>query len=123
MTLNPVVNGIRAQKKYEAHVLLDPEFAPIMKRGVQLHLQCSSKEFPAKRLLGCKNIDLWIDGSLYPVDPISDISLWFRNLKGFVEFCCHGENGLLGYSKSLRNASAVEVEKLQRSFMSDRIMR
>lgn len=58
MALNPVVNGVRVERKYEPHVVLDPEFAPIIRRDVPLHLQCSTKEVLAKRLLGCRNIDL-----------------------------------------------------------------
>ena len=121
MAVRSTVEALRSERRYEPHVSLDPEYAPLIRRGVPLHLQCSSKEFPVKRLLGCKNVDLWVDRSLYPRDPVSGVSPSFRNLKGLVEFCCHGESGLLGYTKNLGNSEAGEVVRLQQTIASERV--
>ena len=51
-------DNVRSKRKYEPYVLLDAEYALLIKKGVGLHLQCSISEFPCKRLLGWKNINL-----------------------------------------------------------------
>jgi hypothetical protein len=103
---------VRSERKYEPHVLLDAEYATLIKKGVGLYLQCSISEFPCKRLLGWKNIDLWVDGTVYLVNPITGICPRFRNLKGLLEFVCHGEDGLLGYTKALGRAWLEEIQCL-----------
>jgi hypothetical protein len=103
---------VRSERKYEPHVLLDVAYAPLIKKDVGFHLQCSISEFPCKCLLGWKNIDLWIDGTVYPVNPITGVCPRFRNLKGLLEFVCHGEDGLLGYTKALGRAWLEEIQRL-----------
>jgi hypothetical protein len=105
-------DSVRSERKYEPHLLLDAEYALLIKKGVGLHLQCSISEFPYKRLLGWKNIDLWVDGTVYLVNPITGVCPWFRNLKGLLEFVCHGEDGLLGYTKALGRAWLEEIQRL-----------
>ena len=50
---------------------------------------------------GATNIDLWLDGNLYPIDPVTGKPPQFHRVKSYLEFLCHGESGLLGYSRHL----------------------
>lgn len=105
--------------KYEPHIVLEGIYAPLVRKGIPLHLQCNPAEFSAKRADGCLNIDLWVDGSLYPKHPLTGLSPSFRNVKGLLEFCCHGENGFLGYTKAL---SQNDVWSAEKSLLSQRII-
>jgi len=65
------------------------------------------------------NIDLWIDGSLYPKNALTGLPPSFRNLKGLLEFCCQGDNDLLGYTKALcRN----DFWSAERASLSQRVI-
>ena len=57
--------------------------------------------FPIKHKAGDTNIDLWLDGSIYPTDPSTGMPPPFRILKAFLEFVCHGQTCLLGYVEKL----------------------
>ena len=57
--------------------------------------------FPIKRKAGDTNIDLWLDGSIYPTDPSTRMPPPFMTLKAFIEFVCNGQTGLLGYVERL----------------------
>lgn len=50
---------------------------------------------------GAKAIDLWIDGNLYPPDPISGAPPPFKSIASFFKFVGDGFNGLLGYCRRL----------------------
>lgn len=105
MALRDVTNAqsvarpvLRVLPKYEPHVVLDVIYAHLIRKGVPLHLQCNTSGFTAKRAQGCKNMDLWVDGLLSPQNPLTCLPPSFRNLKGFIEFCCHRDISLLGYT-------------------------
>ena len=49
---------------------------------------------------------------MYLVNPTIGVYPWFRNLKGLLEFMCHGEDGLLGYTKVLGKAWLEEIQRL-----------
>ena len=66
------------------------------------------------RAAGQKNVDLWVDGRLYPNDPVAHYHPTFHNLSTFLQFVGRGENGLLGYYKRL---STHESERLYTHFM------
>ena len=55
----------------------------------------------ALRESGAKNLDLWVEGELYLVDPMSNSHPDFKKITGLCRFVCHGESGLLGYCRSL----------------------
>ena len=57
--------------------------------------------FPIKRKACDTNIDLWLDGSIYPTDPSTGMPLLFGSLKAFLEFVSHGQACLLGYVEKL----------------------
>ena len=66
-----------------------------------------------RRAAGQKHVDLWVDGRLYPNDPVAHYHPTFHNLSTFLQFVGRGENGLLGYCKRL---STHESERLYRHF-------
>jgi hypothetical protein len=100
-------------RKYDPHVSLDGIYAPLVKKGMHLQVHCSPTKFAAKRAQGCVNIDLWLNGSIYHRDPQAGVAPPFRNLKSFLEFCCHGESGLHGYTKALSQIGRAEVVALE----------
>lgn len=61
------------------------------------------------------NIDLWVDGRLYPTDPATQLPPTFSTVKEYMEFLCEGERGMLGYTKRLKageNARSMEITVL-----------
>lgn len=50
---------------------------------------------------GAKAIDIWIDGNIYPLDPISGAPPPFKSITNFFKFVGDGFNGLLGYCRRL----------------------
>ena len=83
---------------YVPQVALDACYAPIIRRGSLRSERPCPSTFPARRAAGDTNIDLWTDGSIYPVDPDSGKPPPFRTLKECLQFICHGELGLHGYT-------------------------
>lgn len=86
---------------YKAQATLDFKYAPVIQRGKFLHEQTSKSTFPHRREAGHKNLDLWLDGSLYPRNPATGKHPRLNCLKDLLEFLGEGEDGLLGYVKSL----------------------
>ena len=100
MALQEITN-IGKGSLYTAAVVLDSKFTPVVKKGVRIDQQPLRAEFPALRDSGATNIDLWLDDNLYPIDPVTGKPPQFHTVKSYLEFLCHGESGLLGYSKHL----------------------
>ena len=86
------------------------------KFNLQIDEQPSRSTFPAKRRVGDTNIDLWLDGSIYPLDHRTRKRPKFDSLKGLLEFVGDGENGLFGYVQSLHSQSS---ERLQLEFREE----
>ena len=91
---------------YKAQVTIDGKYAPLIQRGKFLHEQVSKSCFLEKRKAGLTTLDLWMDGSLYPNDPRIGKRPKLNCLKDLLEFVEEGENGMLGYVKSLESDSA-----------------
>lgn len=49
------------------------------------------------RMEGKKHIDLWVDGSIYPRDPLNGRYPAFTSVHDLIRFVGDGANGLLGY--------------------------
>ena len=58
-----------------------------------------------------KHIDLWTDGRLYPVDPMTKSTPPFSGCSSLIKFVCDGQRGLLGYTQSL--ATERDILKLE----------
>ena len=56
-----------------------------------------------QRRMGAKNVDLWVQGSIYPRDPLSQLPPQFSGLTSFLKYVCEGTNGLWGYLCRLEN--------------------
>lgn len=89
---------------YIPQVKLNSRYAPVIKRGVLLENQDSRANFATRRAAGETHIDLWIDGGLYPMDPATNSPPCFNTTKTYLEFLCHGDGGMLGYTKRLSGA-------------------
>lgn len=102
MELTDITNRVHVVGQvYTPNVTLHSRFSPLIKRGRPLHEQVSRLEFPAYRSRGATNMDLWVDGGIYPADPLTSAPPTFRSLKQFLEFICLGEGGMLGYCNRL----------------------
>ena len=85
---------------YSLQVKLDLKYALVIKRGVLLERQSNRSSFPVRKAVGENHIDLWVNGTLYPVDPLTNSPPCFTTMK-YLEFLCHGKEGMLGYTKCL----------------------
>jgi len=66
-----------------------------------------------KQKVGTTNLDLWLNGSIYPVDTRTQRHLPFQSLPDFLEFIGDKEMGLLRYIKNLQNTSGSTSELLR----------
>ena len=103
---------------YIPSVRLSSRYAPVIKRGVVLDDQSSRASFPTRRANGETHIDLWIDGGLYPMDPATNSPPCFSTTKEYLEFLCHSEQGMLGYTKRLSSA-ATRLQSMVRGYEED----
>lgn len=95
---------------YNLHIELEREYEPLSKRNKTNYLSTTSKEM--FRMQGKKNIDLWIDGRLYPKDPFRNSTPPFKDITSLLNFAGDGHNGLLGYTEHLEAASnALRLER------------
>ena len=99
MALRDVTNTCT---KYIPQIQLAAKYAPLIRRGKSLEVQACRSSFPEKRAAGDTHIDLWVDGRLYPDDPDTKCPPRFSTTKEYLEFLCHGESGMLGYTKHLK---------------------
>ena len=109
MELRDVTNT--ASTRYIPQIQLAGKYAPLIRHGKTFDTQASGISFAAKRAAGDTNIDLWVDGRLYPVDPATQMPPTFRSTKEYLEFLCNSEQGMLGYTKRLKageDAQAME---------------
>lgn len=104
MALRDVTNGVPGG--YAMQISMDKKYAPAIRKGRIIEEQASRSSFPTRRAAGETHIDLWIDGSLYPPDPATDSPPEFTTTKQYLEFLCHGESGMLGYTKRLKIAGS-----------------
>ena len=112
--------------QYIPHFALDTRYAPVMRRGSTQVELCMRSSFPTRRLRGDTNIDLWINGDIYPVDPMTGKPPPIKSLKEFVEFICHGEQGLRGYTQRLLDhcvhGSTQEETRIQLAQLSEEVL-
>ena len=101
-------------RAYVPSVVLDSKYAPVFKRGSRIEEgQNPRSSFPIKRKAGDTNIDLWLDGSIYPTDPSTGHPPAFKTLKAFLEFVCHGQAGLLGYVEKLAGPNGYSTNDVR----------
>jgi hypothetical protein len=68
MALTEITNMVGNDPPYNLQVSLDSRYAPLCKKGRFIHEQIFKKsDFSTCRSRGSTNIDLWVDGSIYPI--------------------------------------------------------
>jgi len=95
---------------YKVQVAIEGKYRPLIQRGRLLHEQPHRSTFPQKRKGGDTNLDLWLDGSIYPADSRGKRPK-FTDIRSLLEFVGEGENGLLGYTSNLVKTVLMEVGK------------
>ena len=80
--------------KWDIHQQLDEEYSPLFKRT-----HTSKEDQPTiqqamelQHRMGAKNIYLWVQGSIYPLDPLSQLPPQFLGLTSFLKYVCEGTN-------------------------------
>lgn len=105
MPLQEITNTLA---KFRLHVDLDREYATLRSSRLSNNMPNALHQL---RMQGCKAIDLWTDGSLYPMDPISGAPPTFRNITMLLRFIGDGFNGMLGYCIRLHSLFLDETRK------------
>lgn len=99
------------QSTYKVQVSLHPKYAPLIQRGKNIDEQVPRSMFPEKRKAGESHLDLWLDGSIYPVDPRTGKRPKLNCLKGLLEFVGDGSDGFMGYINSLQSRPSETIER------------
>ena len=102
MALQDITN---APSKFRLHVDIDREYATLRSSRIAPNVERISH----LRMQGCKALDLWTDGGMYPTDPISHQPPPFHNITTLMRFVGDGFNGLLGYCNKLCSLSIHEA--------------
>lgn len=109
-------SGVSRKRFVDVHVRVPEEYAcckrDYSKESLAHHI-CH-----AQRLEGKKNVDLWVDGCLYPLDPPFQASPPFRDLSSFLQFVGEGEKGLLGYCKRLSTCGGYQIQDSRNAISS-----
>ena len=87
------------KRQYHLHIDIDREYEPLQKRNKSISLSKLDRE--NLRCQGKKSLDLWCDGSIYPIDPCLRSAPNFKNVTSLLKFTGDGQNGLLGYCTNL----------------------
>ena len=105
----------REQKRslYHLHIELEREYEPIRKRTKINTI--SNLDMQALRDQGKKHLDIWSDGRLYPIDPITKSSPPFSNSTALLKYMGDGVNGLLGYTYNI--SSERDILKLENQIL------
>lgn len=120
MVLGEITNAYRPEGSYIPSCVIPGKYHLAILCGRKLSDQAAQSEFQTKRKAGDTNFDIWLDGSMYPVNPMTQKPPTFQDLKGLLCFVGDGANGLLGYM-SLSNGDeyaqwcaefAIVVERL-----------
>ena len=98
---------------YHLHIEVHRDYERLCKRNRPNIISNISKE--NYRLQGSKNIDLWVDGKLYPVDPLRKSTPPFIDVTSLLNFVRDGYAGLLGYTLNLQAQHGII--KLERDLM------
>lgn len=91
--------------KFRLHVDLASEYATfrsLKPSGV------NNVPLDTLRSQGRKCIDLWTNGFIYPIDPLTNAPPPFVNITSFLTYVGDGANGLFGYCRRLSFVAAQE---------------
>jgi hypothetical protein len=114
MELNDITNlPSRSSRTTSIHVRVLKEFAPS-----RLNSLDDSESKSRHRAAGHTNVDLWVDGCLYPNDPAVQFHPTFHNLSSFLQYVGRGEQGLLGYCKRLSMNDSHRLQCLTQQYQA-----
>lgn len=101
MVLTDVTN---VPRKYRLHIDLEPEYSALR---AAIRVQVNGEQY--LRSIGCKALNLWTDGNIYPLDPLTNAPPPFRNITMLVRFIGDGHHGLLAYCRRLHSMVLAEA--------------
>ena len=104
----PLQNITNRSSKFWLHVDIEREYATLRSTLLALTMPNVLHQL---RMQGNKAIDLWTDGSLYPMDPHSSAPPSFQNITSLLRFIGDGFNGLLSYCMHLHSLFLDEAQK------------
>lgn len=107
----------RTKRKRDIHFQLEDEYAPLFKRTVERD-DAIRYRMQQERNAGKKNVDLWMDGCIYPPDPLTQRPPQFNGLTSFVKFVCEGNEGLYGYTCRLATQGLAGVHESLRNMQT-----
>ncbi|KAI5076754.1 hypothetical protein GOP47_0008819 [Adiantum capillus-veneris] len=84
---------------YHLHVELSRELEPLSKRSQRDFIPTPTNEM--LRLQSKKNLDLWVEGSMYTKDPIIISTLPFRDTSSLINVVGDGYNGLYEWPRMM----------------------
>ena len=96
--------------KFHINIKIDPEYATT--RSVNQRVLRDAEEASRLRMEGKKHIDIWIDGSIYPRDPLNGRYPAFTSVHDLIRFVGDGADGLLGYCFRLAQCGNEHVNHL-----------
>ena len=119
------LQGVSEDKTYKIQAWIAGRYRPLITCGNPLHNQVSRSSFGERRKNCETNLDLWLDGNLYPLDPSSRKRPKFQSLAELLEYVAEGENGLLRYVKRLESSSGqtallVREKEIEIEFLRER---
>lgn len=99
-----------SSSKFHINIKLSPEYATT--RSKNQRMLRDAEEANRLRMEGKKHIDLWVDGSIYPRDPLTGRYPSFVSVHDIIRFVGDGVNGLLGYCSRLSQCGNEQVNHL-----------
>ena len=99
-----------SSSKFHINIKIDPEYATT--RSVTQKVLRDVEEASRLRSEGKKHIELWVDGSIYPKDPLNGRYPAFASVHDIIRFVGDGGNGLLGYCLRLSQSGNEHINHL-----------
>lgn len=108
-------------KKHHLHIYLGMGYEPLQKcKRSNNEVLLNPSDKADMRLSRLKHIDLWCDGSLYPIDPQTVSHPPFSNPTNLLRFTGDGVKGLLGYCKSI--STIAQNEKFHSQYQAAEVL-
>ena len=98
-------------KRYRLNADLEQEYAAV-RVGTS-----NSYAADELRAIGCKAINLWVEGHIYPSDPLTNASPPFCNVTELLRFIGDGKGGLFGYCYRLHTLVIGGLEAHKQLFV------
>ena len=97
-----------ANQTYKISATIGSKYAPLISHRRVVHELTPKSKFSQMREVGASNIDLWVDGSIYPHNPVDNKRPHFRSVSQLLEFVAEERMVCLG----ILRGCATEIAKL-----------